>query len=288
MCLLLGRREFLGGALAASLPMGRGGALAALERRSGGRLGVAVVGGVSLSHRAGERFAFCSAFKLSLAALVLAGAEAGEWRLDERLAYTQADLLPNSPVTAAHLAEGGMSMAALAEAAHKTSDNAAANLLLRRIGGPQRLNRFWRSLGDRTTRLDAIEPALNRVPPGSLPNTTTPLAMASTLHKMLGEGGLSAPAAARLKGWMHDTQTGAHRLRAGFPADWWAGDKTGTGLPADLRGTYVDLAWVEPPGAAPFAVAAFYQPPRPTPNGDPRAESVLAEVAELVAHRAPA
>lgn len=314
---VLGRRHFMGGALAAGALAGaRARAmtpalpLAALEGRSGGRLGVValrfrpgqkgkpvadrygrIVWSRSVSddydwicgHRGDERFAFCSSFKLSLAALVLHGADKGEWRLDERIAYAQADLLPNSPVTQAHLGQGAMAMVALAEAAQKFSDNAATNLLLRRMGGFDRLNQFWWSMGDTASRLDDYETGLNRVPLGSVRNTTTPQAMALNLLKLFHQGALSPANAATLKGWMHDTTTGAKRLRAGLPVDWWAGDKTGTGLPSDIRGTYVDLAWVEPPKLPPFAIAAFYQPPAPTPDGDSHAEEVLAQVGRIVA-----
>lgn len=261
-------------------------ACAALEARAGGRLGVYALGpgGLLLGWRAEERFAFCSSFKLSLAALVLDGAARGQWRLDEMLRFGDADILPNSPALKAHRAEGALSMVDLAEAAQKLSDNGATNLLLRRLGGPGVVTAFWRRLGDRVSRLDDYETALNRVPPGTVANTTTPMAMARTVRALLGGGAIVPAAAARLKAWMQDTTTGRNRLRAGLPADWWAGDKTGTGLPADLPGTYADLAWVEPRGHPPLAIAAFYQPPAPTPDGDPRAEAVLAEVGHIVAH----
>ncbi|WP_220446015.1 class A beta-lactamase [Novosphingobium umbonatum] len=311
---MLDRRGFVGAALAAGIASRAGASLPylasdleILERKHGGRLGVSclmlerdIVIPFPLIYSDGypipefrevlgfwqhQRFAFCSSFKLSLAALVLDGAEKGEWRLEEKLAYSAADLLPNSPVTQANLALGNMTIEALAEAAQKFSDNAAANILLRKIGGFDRLNQFWWGLGDTVSRLDDYETALNRVPLGSVRNSTTPAAMALNLVKLFYQGALSPAAAAKLKGWMHDTATGAKRLRAGLPADWWAGDKTGTGLPDDIRGTYVDLAWVEPPKLPPFAIAAFYQPPKPTPDGDPNAEAILAEVGRMVAAR---
>lgn len=284
---MINRRAFCAGGMAAGLLAPAGvwasarAACGEIEARAGGRLGVYAMarGRVLLSWRAGERFAFCSSFKLSLAALVLDGAERGLWRLDEKLRFGARDVLPNSPALQAHLGEGALSLADLAEAAQTLSDNGATNLLLRRLGGPGAVTAFWRRLGDRVSRLDDKETALNRVPPGSLRNTTTPMAMAGTVQALLGRGAISAPARDQLKRWMQDTQTGARRLRAGLPVAWWAGDKTGTGLPADLPGTYADLAWVEPQGTAPIAIAAFYQPPRPTPDGDPQGEAVLAQVA---------
>jgi beta-lactamase class A len=103
---MLSRRAFVvaGAALAvparAELPVMA--QLAALEAKAGGRLGVQAIntqGRVLGAYRFNQRFAFCSAFKLTLAALVLLGGEKGKWRVDERLAYGAADLLPNSPVT---------------------------------------------------------------------------------------------------------------------------------------------------------------------------------------------
>lgn len=293
---VLGRRHFMGGALAAgALVSARAGAvvlppphwpLIELERKYGGRLGVAACfeRRPALLWRGHERFAFCSSFKLSLAALMLTGAEKGAWRLDEKLRFGQQDVLSNSPALQTRLAQGVISIEEAAEAVQKQSDNGAANLLMRRIGGFDRVNQFWWSLGDTVSRLDDYETALNRVPPGSSRNTTTPMAMAGNLLKMFRQDALSPVVAGRLKGWMHETTTGAKRLRAGLPADWWTGDKTGTGTPADIVGTYVDLAWVEPPRHAPFAVAAFYNPPKPTPDGDSHAEEVLAQVGQIVAH----
>lgn len=295
---VLGRRHFMSGALAAGFlgvspawalpPARRQWVLQAardIERQSGGRMGfaVALASGETVNWRGHERFAFCSSFKLSLAALILSGAEKGEWRLDEKLQFGPPDVLSNSPALQARLSQGVISIEDAAEAVQKQSDNGAANLLMRRIGGYDRVNRFWRGLGDTVSSLDDYETALNRVPPGGLRNTTTPMAMAGNLLKMFRQDALSPVVADRLKGWMHETTTGSKRLRAGFPAGWWAGDKTGTGLPADIRGTYVDLAWVAPPRHAPFAVAAFYNPPKPTPDGDSHAEKLLAQVGRIVA-----
>ena len=47
-------------------------------------------------------------------------------------------------------------------------------------------------------------------------------------------------------------KTGDHRLRAGFPAGWRIGDKTGTGE----RGTANDIAVAWTPGA-PIVVASY-------------------------------
>jgi beta-lactamase class A len=262
-------------------------ALAAIERKApqGAQLGAYIydIGQQrGFGWRAGQRFAMCSSFKLSLAALVLQRIARGRLKANERIRYHASDLLPNSPVTTAHLAEG-MTVVALAEAAQVMSDNAAANLLLHKLGGPPALTRFWRALGDTESQLDDIEPALNRVPEGEVRNTTSPRAMALTVAKLLAGGGIPRGASERLLGWMHATETGAARVRAGLPKDWWAGDKTGTGLPADAPGTIVDLAFVRPVQGAPFVVAAFLRTAGPQHDVDPAAEAALAQVGALAA-----
>ena len=67
------------------------------------------------------------------------------------------DLLPASPITTAHLAEGHLTVGELCQAILERSDNAAANLLLARIGGPASLTAYARGLGDTVTRFDRYE-----------------------------------------------------------------------------------------------------------------------------------
>lgn len=263
-------------------------ALAALERRAGGRLGVAAwsaARGRGAGHRVDERFALCSTFKLPLAAAALEHCAQGVWRADERLPYGEADRVPHMPVTGPRLAEGGMPLLALAEAAQVTSDNLAANLVLRRLGGPAAFTAWLREHGDAVTRLDAYETALNRVKPGQAENTTTPAAMAATVGRLLGPQGLDATSHATLRGWMVATATGLRRLRAGLPAGWVAGDKTGTAMYADLDDQLNDVAALWPPGGgAPSVIAAYYRgPQRGSAAPRPVDDAVIAEAGRLAA-----
>ena len=252
--------------------------LAALEARAGGRLGVAVLdtgSGRRLDHRGGERFPLCSTFKVLLAGAVLARVDAGQEALDRRLSYSQADLLEYAPVTAAHVAEGGLKVRNLCAAAVEVSDNTAANLLLRTLGGPGAITAFARSLGDPVTRLDRTEPTLNTALPGDPRDTTTPTAMVDSLRALLLGPALKLASRQRLEGWMAACTTGRNRLRAGLPADWSVGDKTGSGE----RGTVNDAAILRPPHRAPILVAVYYTGST-APMEDRNA--VLAEVGRIV------
>src|SRR5581483_71990 len=159
-----------------------------LEKHSGGRLGVAMLDIASharLHYRAEERLAMCSTFKFVAAAAVLQRVERGEEKLDRWIVYGPEDLLEYAPVMREHVQEHGMRLSDVCAAAVQWSDNTAANLMLRVIGGPAGFTQYCRSLGDRITRLDRIEPELNRVAAGDGRDTTTPAAMLSLLHSLL-------------------------------------------------------------------------------------------------------
>lgn len=236
-------------------------ALARIARDLGGRAGIAVLdlgGGPALLHDAEATFPMCSTFKLLLAAAILARVEAGQEHLDRRLAYGEADLDSYAPVTGGALRAGGpeagaMSVEALCAAAMVWSDNTAANLLLGALGGPAALTAWCRSLGDPVTRLDRTEPDLNSAVPGDPRDTTRPAAMAATAGKILLGPSLTEAGRARLEGWMTASRTGTKRLRAGLPAAWGVGDKTGSGA----NGTANVVALLRPPARAPLAAAVY-------------------------------
>ena len=232
-------------------------ALAAIEGRSGGRMGLHAIdtaSGRALSHRGTERFAMASTFKLLLAAAVLHRQDLAPGVLDQRLPVRQADLITHSPITAKHLPAGFITARAACEATVQVSDNTAANLLLPLVGGPAGLTAFVRErCGDAVTRLDRTEPELNTNLPGDPRDTSTPQAMAVTTQRLLTGQVLSGPSREQLRAWLEGASTGMARLRAGLPKDWRTGDKTGTGA----NGAANDVAITWPPGRAPIVLAVY-------------------------------
>ena len=259
-----------------------GSPFAVLEDRYGGRLGVAALNastGVRLAHRANERFAMCSTFKVLVAGTVLARVDAGRERLDRRISYGPSDLLTYAPVTREHVGRGYMTVGALCEAALEYSDNTAANLLLRSFGGPPKVTAFVRSIGDEWTRLDRTEPSLNTAIPDDPRDTTTPREMLATLHSLLFGTALSRSERGRLDGWMTQCKTGDDRIRAGVPRHWRVSDKTGSGD----RHTSNDIAAIFPPNnAPPIVVTAYYTG---SSASSEQRDGVLAEVGRIVSSR---
>ncbi len=258
--------------------------LMALEAKAQGRLGVGILDtatGDLVGHRPDERFAMCSTFKLPLAAEVLRDVDAGRRKLVQFIAFSKDDMVSHAPVTGANLAAGGMTIGELAKATQITSDNPAANLILRELGGPEALTQRFRLAGDPVTRIDRYEPMMNFVVGDDPRDTTSPAAMAGLIARYLTTEYLSKASKELLIGWMVETRTGAKRLRAGFPPEWKAGDKTGTGMADGMLDKYNDVAIFWPPARAPIIVAAYYE--TAIAYGDIRDEfqAVLAEVGRI-------
>lgn len=235
--------------------------LPALEARFGGRIGVYAVdtgSGAVVSHRGDERFLLASTGKVFIVATVLQDPA----RLDRLIRYDRSALLEYAPVTERHV-DTGMTVADLCDAAITYSDNTAANLLFDVVGGPPAVTAFVRGLGDEVTRFDRPEPELNvSTGPDDERDTTTPAAVVRSLRAVVRDE--------RLAGWMLTTTTGDATIRAGVPAGWRVGDKTGTGA----QGERNDIAVLYPPDRAPILLAVYTAP------ADPDAEPSDAVVAE--------
>ncbi|QWP78380.1 class A beta-lactamase [Lysobacter sp. K5869] len=253
--------------------------LSALEKRSGGRLGVSLLDtgdGRRFDLRGDERFAMCSTFKFLLSAAVLRKADLGDLELQQRIAVPKSALVPHAPFTGPIAEAGGdASLAQLCEATMTLSDNPAANLLLPLIGHPTGLTKFLRGIGDPVTRLDRNEPELNSAIPGDPRDTTSPNAMVASMRTLLLGEALSAASRQQLTDWLIANQTGDKRLRAGLPKDWRIGDKTGSG-----NGTTNDIAIVWPTGRKPVLIATYLTQAK---GEDEQRSAILADAARALA-----
>lgn len=290
------RRHFLGGALALGAgacippdqsPLGRLAAeLRIIEAAGNGTLGVEIFNtatGGSVGINQDKRFGLSSTFKLSLAALLLQRHAAGTIDADRRVTWSEADLVFHAPFTRDRIASGA-TLRELARAAQLTSDNPAANILLRNLGGPAGMTAFWRSLGDDVSRLDRYETQLNDVPTPEFRDTTTPAAMARTVARIIYGDVLPETERAELKGWMVETDTGLKRVRAGLPEGWIAGDKTGTsGLINGAEYIYSDIGFAEgPKGEGPLTFACYFRARQTEEDVLARGEQALARVGRII------
>lgn len=250
----------------------------AIEQDLDGRLGVWAVdtgSGRVLAYREHERFAMCSTFKVLAVAAALARSVDEPDFLRRRIRYSQRDLVMFSPVTERHQADG-MRLEQLCAAALTHSDNTAADLILRQVGGPEGLTRYARDIGDSMFRLDRWGLDSHTAYPGDPRDTTTPAAMGATLEALLLGQVLPARERTLLTGWMRDCATGAGRIRAGIPAGWDLAHKTGTGG----HGSANDVGMIWPPDRAPIVLAIYTT--RHEKDSRPRSD-IVAATARLVA-----
>ncbi|WP_432929220.1 class A beta-lactamase [Microbispora sp. CA-135349] len=254
-------------------------ALRALEASFKGRIGAYAIDtatGKTIGYRAGERFALASTFKAIAAGAVLA--RTSDRELTRKVVHwTAGEVKPNSPETGKHVKDG-MTLAELCRAAIIYSDNTAGNMLLKRIGGPKGLTRYFRTLKDPISRLDRWETELNVWSPKEKRDTTTPASVARDLRALTVGDALGAKDRSRLIGWLRDNTTGDARIRAGLPKTWIVGDKTGTG---GTYGTANDIAVVWPgKGAAPIIMAIYTNRRAADDAGD---DAVVARTATALA-----
>ncbi|MFJ1759819.1 class A beta-lactamase [Amycolatopsis sp. NPDC088138] len=224
-----------------------------LESRFDARLGVYAVdtgSGREVAHHADDRFGYASTHKVFSSGAVLQRTAVPD--LGKVLKYTRADLQEYSPVTEKHV-DTGITLRDAMDAALRYSDNTAANLLFRELGGPAGLGAALRGIGDTTTHVDRTEPGLNDLAPGDIRDTSTPRALAADLRAFTLGSALPPEKRAILTDMMKANTTGGALIRAGAPAGWVVGDKTGTGSYA----TRNDIAVVWPPGRAPIVLVVL-------------------------------
>ncbi|MGW4919029.1 Exo family class A beta-lactamase [Streptomyces albidoflavus] len=256
--------------------------LAGLERASGARLGVYAYdtgSGRTVAYRADELFPMCSVFKTLSSAAVLRDLDRNGEFLSRRIFYTQDDVeqADGAPETGKpeNLANG-MTVEELCEVSITASDNCAANLMLRELGGPAAVTRFVRSLGDRVTRLDRWEPELNSAEPGRVTDTTSPRAITRTYGRLVLGDALNPRDRRLLTSWLLANTTSGDRFRAGLPDDWTLGDKTGAGR----YGTNNDAGVTWPPGRAPIVLTVLTAK---TEQDAARDDGLVADAARVLA-----
>ncbi|WP_424205724.1 class A beta-lactamase [Baia soyae] len=226
-----------------------------LEKKFDARLGVYAIDtgtGRSVTHRSDERFAYASTFKTLIVGMLLKQKSVDQ--LNELITYTKEDVTRSgyAPITEKHI-DTGMTLKELCDATLRYSDNAALNLILEKIGGPTVARKELMRIGDYTTKPFRFEPELNEATPGDIRDTSTPKALATSLKAFTLGNVLQADKRDMLIDWMKRNTTGDKLIRAGVPAGWVVGDKTGSGG----YGTRNDIAIVWPPNRAPIVIAVL-------------------------------
>lgn len=292
--------------------------LAEIQAGSRGALGVAVVTPASSHYlRRDERFSLQSVMKLMVAMAALDEVDRGRWRLDQTFTFRRSDLsLSHQPIIE-RLGTKSAIQVTLAECIElmvTESCSGAADFVIRKLGGPGKVTAFLKKRGVAGMRVDRqerdlqtniaglawrpefvderkLEAAEARLTPAQrdaayaryqadLRDTTTPAAMGLLLQKLV-TGKLHSPGTTKyLMGVMERTVTGPDRLKAGVPAGWTLGHKTGTS--STHRGVACatnDVGYVRRANGEWVVIVALLRNSRLGPDGR---SDVLRQVAEAV------
>lgn len=147
--------------------------------------------------------------------------------LQRKIHYTPKDLISWHPITGKYI-NTGMTLEALAAAAMTYSDNTAANLIIKELGGPSAVTNFANSIGNKTFNVEHYEGDLNSNP-NNPEDTSTPKDMAISVEKLTLGNILTQTQKTELITWMQNNTVGYKRIRAGVPIGWTVADKTGSG-----------------------------------------------------------
>lgn len=249
-----------------------------LEKQSEGRLGISAVdlgNNRRIQYHANERFQMgCTAKVIGVATLLKESMNAPRL-LDEKVTIKKEDILGWAPVTEKHVGQD-MTISEICAASLSHSDNTAMNLIVRKLGGLEKLNSFADSIGDKDFRVDNWWPEEAMGSPSDMKNSTTPAAMEQSLQRLAFGAVLTPELREQLLTWMKANTIGVDRIRAGVPKGWVVGDKTGTGFHYGITN---DIAIIWPPKCAPIIVALYYSRDK---KELPKREDVLAEATRVL------
>lgn len=267
-------------------------------RQFPGRTGIAVQridGDWVTGKRLGEYFPQQSVSKMWVAMTILDQVDSGRVRLDQTVRITMSDLAVfHQPIRDRVIANGAVeeTVLSLLEQAITASDNTANDSLLRTAGGPEAVRNFierkrlgkirfgpgerlmqsqiaglsWQqdySIGRRFYAARAELPLERRKAAldaylADPVNGAAPDAIAGALAR-LARGELLSPASTRLLlAMLERTKSGPNRLKAGVPAGWRFGHKTGTGQElAPVSTGYNDIGIMTAPDGTRYAVVVM-------------------------------
>jgi beta-lactamase class A len=251
-----------------------------IEVKTGGRLGLWALNTANnkkIAYRSSERFPFCSTFKLILTAAILQKSTQAKNLLDESIVISKEEVTSSgyAPITKNFIGKK-MSVRELCSAAMMHTDNTASNLLVKKLGGVTEVTNFARSLGDDFFRLDRWEPKLSSSIPGDQRDTTTPESMGLDIYKLTLTNVIPINLKNELMQWMIGNTTGETRIRAGVPAGWKVGDKTGAGG----YGTTNDVGIIWPSEKSKPIILSIYFTKTQKNSSSPH--EVIAEATKLI------
>jgi len=221
-----------------------------------------------------------SVFKAPLAFAALHLVERGKLSLDQPIRFRASDRIPGaySPLQDQYpAAEVDIPLRQLLSMAVSLSDNAAADVVLRVIGGPGVVDRYIKATGITGFHLRDNEAALHRDATAQYRNWFEPAGAVQFLRLLNDHPPLTPEHAALLLGWMRETPRANHRIGGQLPAGTVVMHKPGTSDTANgLTPATNDIGLIVLPDGRRLAIAIFVTD---STAGDSERDSVIARIA---------
>jgi beta-lactamase class A len=252
-----------------------------------GRVGAAATvleSGDSVSFHPHNRFPMQSVYKLPIGMAVLDRVDRGALAPDRNVRVDASDLVSpaqHSPIRNAH-PRGGVEMSVrdLLRYMVAESDGSACDVLLRTIGGPERVMAYLRGLGLSGIAVANTEREMGRGNDVQYRNYASPSAMVALLRALQTGRGLSASSRALLLQLMTETGTGVRRIKGLLPPETVVAHKTGSsGTVNGLTAATNDVGIVTLPDGRHMAIAVFVSDSR---ADDAVRDAVIARIARAL------
>jgi beta-lactamase class A len=222
-----------------------------------------------------------SVFKAPLALTVLHLIERGKFFLDDPIRFRKNDRIPHaySPLQDQYPdAEVNIPLRRLLELAVSLSDNVAADLLLREIGGTGVVQRYINACGIPGFHLKDDEKALHHDERAQYRNWFEPAGAVQFLRLLSDHSPLTPEHTELLLGWMRTTPRGNQRIAGQLPAGTVVMHKAGTsGTANGLTPATNDIGLITLPDGRRLAIAIFITD---STAGDADRDSVIARIAK--------
>jgi beta-lactamase class A len=202
-----------------------------------------------------------SVFKLPLALTTLHLVEEGKFSLDQPIRFLPADRIPHtySPLQDKYPeANVDVALRELLSAAVSLSDNAAADVALRIVGGPAVVDRYINSIGVTGFNLQDGEDGLARDVTAQYRNWFEPAGAVQFLRRISDASPLTPEHTRLLLQWMQDASTATRRIKGDLPTGTIVMHKTGSsGTKNGVTFATNDIGLITLPDGRRLAIAIF-------------------------------
>ena len=256
---------FFAATLAAALPFsGLTNQFQKIAGNAKGRVGVAVKiieSNETADLHGDEHFPMHSVYKLPISMAVLQRVDRGELKLDQKVKVEPGDFVRKgmySPVRDKYPNGTELTIAELLRYTMCESDGSASDVLMKLIGGPERVMAFLKEIRVPDIEVVNYEKEIGRDWETQYRNWASPKGALALLVALQSKRGLSADSQVLLLKLMTESIPGSKRLKGELPAGTVVAHKTGTGGTRNgITSANNDIGIITLPDGRHLAVAAF-------------------------------